>query len=286
MTESLTLGFSPCPNDTFLFYALVRGIVPLSGLQRPPLLADVETLNGLVQNGRLTISKISCHALGHVRRDYALLASGAALGRGCGPLLVARRGVDAADLSNRRIAIPGSLTTASLLLRLWQPGCRNLVVLPFEGIVPAICAGQVDAGLIIHEARFTYPRQDLIELVDLGCWWQEMTGLPLPLGAIVAQRQLGSAKISAIEKAITASVLYARRNPAEAAAYVRQHAQELDTRAIEQHIALYVNDFTLNLGEEGLAAIEELLGRAAQAQLIPPQEGPLLMRSDDFRVGS
>jgi 1,4-dihydroxy-6-naphthoate synthase len=280
MTESLTLGFSPCPNDTFLFYALVHGIVPLPGLQRPPLLADVETLNGLVRNGRLAISKISCHALGHVRRDYALLASGAALGRGCGPLLVARRGVDPAALASGRIAIPGNLTTASLLLRLWQPNCRNFIVLPFECIVPAICAGQVDAGLIIHEARFTYPKQELIELVDLGCWWQELTGLPLPLGAIVAQRQLCSAKVSAIEKAIAASVLYARKNPGEPAAYIRQHAQELNTKAIEQHIALYVNEFTLSLGEEGLAAIEELLGRAAQAQLIPPQEGPLLMRAD------
>jgi 1,4-dihydroxy-6-naphthoate synthase len=280
MTESLTLGFSPCPNDTFLFYALVHGIVPLPGLQRPPLLADVETLNGLVQNGRLAVSKISCHALGHVRRDYALLASGAALGRGCGPLLVARRGLDPAALASGRIAIPGSLTTASLLLRLWQPNCRHLVVLPFECIVPAICTGQVDAGLIIHEARFTYAQQGLIELVDLGCWWQELTGLPLPLGAIVTQRRLGSAKISAIEQAIVASGLHARRNPGEPAAYIRQHAQELDAGAIEQHIALYVNDLTLNLGEEGLAAIEELLGRAAQAKLIPPQEGSLLMRPD------
>ena len=280
MTETLTLGFSPCPNDTFLFYALVHGIVPLPGLQRPPLLADVESLNSLVRNSCLAISKISCHALGHMRRDYALLTSGAALGRGCGPLLVARRDFDPAALASGRIAIPGNLTTASLLLRLWQPNCHNLIVLPFESIVPAICAGQVDAGLIIHEARFTYAQHNLIELVDLGCWWQELTGLPLPLGAIVAQRQLGNAKVSAIEKAITASVLYAQRNPGEPAAYIRQHAQELDIEAIEQHIALYVNDFTLDLGEEGLAAIEELLARAAQAELIPPQEGPLLMRTD------
>ena len=280
MTETLTLGFSPCPNDTFLFYALVHGIVPLPGLQRPPLLADVESLNSLVRNSCLAISKISCHALGHMRRDYALLTSGAALGRGCGPLLVARRGFDPAAPASGRIAIPGNLTTASLLLRLWQPNCHNLIVLPFESIVPAICAGQVDAGLIIHEARFTYAQHNLIELVDLGCWWQELTGLPLPLGAIVAQRQLGNAKVSAIEKAITASVLYAQRNPGAPTAYIRQHAQELDIEAIEQHIALYVNDFTLDLGEEGLAAIEELLARAAQAELTPPQEGPLLMRTD------
>ncbi len=279
MTVPLSLGYSPCPNDTFLFYALAHGIVPLPCLQRPPLLTDVETLNGLVRKGRLAISKISCHALGHVRRDYALLASGAALGRGCGPLLVARRDLDPAALSSGRIAIPGSLTTANLLLRLWQPDCRNLLVLPFERILPAICTGQVDAGLIIHEARFTYAQQGLIELVDLGSWWQALTGLPLPLGAIVAQRQLGHTQVSAIETAIAASVLYAQTNPGEPAAYIHQHAQELAAGAIEQHIALYVNDFTQDLGTEGLAAVEELLGRAAQAGLIPPQEGPLLMES-------
>lgn len=281
MTESLSLGYSPCPNDTFLFYALAHGIVPLPGLQKPPLLTDVETLNGLVRNSRLAISKISCHALGHVRRDYALLRSGAALGRGCGPLLVARQDFDPAALSTSRIAIPGNLTTASLLLRLWQPNCRNPICLPFDRIIPAICAGQVDAGLIIHEERFTFVQHGLSELVDLGIWWQELTGLPLPLGAIVAQRQLGSEKITAIEKSIAASLLYARRNPDEPVAYIQQHAQELTAGAIEEHIALYVNDFTLNLGTEGLAAIEELLGRAAKAELIPPQEGPLLMEEED-----
>lgn len=277
MTESLSLGYSPCPNDCFLFYALAHGIVPLPGLQRPPLLTDVETLNGLVRSSRLAIGKISCHALGHVRRDYALLRSGAALGRGCGPLLVARHDFAPAALATGRIAIPGNLTTASLLLRLWQPHCRNLTVLPFDRIIPAICAGQVDAGLIIHEERFTFAQRGLIELVDLGCWWQELTGLPLPLGAIVARRQLGSETITAIEKAIAASLLYARRNPAEPRAYIQQHAQELAAGASEQHIALYVNDFTLNLGAEGLAAIEELLGRAEKAELIPPQEESLLM---------
>ncbi|APG27992.1 1,4-dihydroxy-6-naphthoate synthase [Syntrophotalea acetylenivorans] len=281
MIGSLSLGYSPCPNDTFLFYALAHGIVSLPGLERPPLLTDVETLNGLVRNVRLSISKISCHALGHVRHDYALLRSGAALGRGCGPLLVAPRDFDPVTLSTSRIAIPGNLTTASLLLRLWQPNCRNLIVLPFDRIIPAICTGQVDAGLIIHEERFTFAQHGLKELVDLGCWWQKLTGLPLPLGAIVAQRQLGSEKITSIEKAIAASLLYAQNNPGEPVAYIQQHAQELTAGAIEQHIALYVNDFTQNMGEEGLAAIEELLGRAAKAELIPPQEGPLLIKERD-----
>lgn len=278
MTDPLNLGYSPCPNDTYLFYALAHGIVPLPGLQRPPLLADVETLNGLVRSDRLSISKISCHALGHVRRDYALLCSGAALGRGCGPLLVARPDFNPAALSTGRIAIPGDLTTASLLLRLWQPNCTNLTILPFDRIIPAIRTGQVEAGLVIHEERFTLAQHGLGELVDLGGWWQELTGLPLPLGAIVAKRQLGREKISSIEKAIAASLRYARSNPEEPVAYIRQHAQELTAGAIAQHIALYVNDFTLNLGEEGLAAIEELLGRAEKAGLIPAQQGPLLMR--------
>ncbi len=281
MNDALSLGYSPCPNDTFLFYGLAHGIVPLPGLQRPPLLTDVESLNGLVRDSRLSISKISCHALGHVRPNYALLRSGAALGRGCGPLLVARRNFDPAALSTSRIAIPGNLTTASLLLRLWQPDCPNLTVLPFARIIPAICSGQVDAGLIIHEERFTFLQHGLKKLVDLGDWWQELTGLPLPLGVIVAQRQLGREKIATIEKAIAASLHYARNNPSEPADYIRHHAQELTSGAIEQHIALYVNDFTKNLGEEGLAAIEELLGRAAKAKLIPPQRGPLLINEGD-----
>ncbi len=276
MNRLLSFGYSPCPNDTFLFFALTRGIIPLAGLQRPPLLADVETLNGLVCQGRLDISKISCHALGLVRRDYALLRSGAALGRGCGPLLVASPGLSPASLAEARIAIPGNLTTASLLLRLWQPQCRRLVVLPFAEILPALCSGQVDAGLIIHEGRFTYAQKGLIKILDLGCWWQELTGLPLPLGAIVARRSLGGERIGLIEAAVAASAAYARDNPLQPLPYVRRHAREQTEQASAQHIALYVNDDTLDMGTEGLAAVEELLGRAAAAGLIPPHKGSLL----------
>ena len=280
MSPSLSLGYSPCPNDTFLFYALACGIVPLPGLQRPPLLADVETLNGLVRNGRLAISKISCHTLGHVRRDYALLRSGAALGRGCGPLLVARQDLSPAAIAGGSIAIPGGMTTAGLLLHLWQPRCDQLVILPFDRIMPAVRDGQVQAGLLIHEGRFTFEQQGLIKIIDFGCWWQELTGLPLPLGAIVAQRNLGGERIAAIEQAIASSAAYARDNPQQPLPYIRRHAQELADRAIERHIALYVNDFTLDLGDEGLAAIDELLQRAAAAGLIPSQEGPLLAEAE------
>lgn len=276
MTAPLTLGYSPCPNDTFLFYALAQGLIDLPGLQLPPLLADVETLNNLARAGRLQISKVSCHALGHLRRDYALLRSGAALGRGCGPLLVARQDLPAAALAGATIAIPGGLTTAGLLLKMWQPQCGQLLVMPFDQIMAAVQDGQVDAGLVIHEGRFTCEQQGLVKIIDFGCWWQELTGLPLPLGAIVARRDLGSERIALIEKAIAASAVFARNNPQQPLPYIRQHAQEKTDQAIQRHIALYVNDFSFDLGDEGLAAIDELLGRAAAAGLIPPQEGPLL----------
>jgi len=280
MTGALTLGYSPCPNDTFLFYALAQGLIELPGLQLPPLLADVETLNNLARAGRLEISKVSCHALGQLRRDYALLRSGAALGCGCGPLLVARPDLSTAALADATIAIPGGLTTAGLLLRLWQPQCGQLLIMPFDRIMTAVGNGQVDAGMLIHEGRFTCEQQGLVKLIDFGCWWQELTGLPLPLGAIVARRELGSERIALIEKAIAASAAFASNHPQQPLPYIRQHAQEKTDEAIQRHIALYVNDFSFDLGDEGLAAIDELLGRAAAAGLIPPQEGPLLAETD------
>ncbi|MEZ4485046.1 MAG: 1,4-dihydroxy-6-naphthoate synthase [Syntrophotaleaceae bacterium] len=266
------MGYSPCPNDTFLFYALAQGLIDLPGLQLPPLLADVETLNNLARNGRLAISKVSCHALGHLRRDYALLRSGAALGRGCGPPLVARHDLSQAALADATIAIPGGLTTAGLLLRMWLPQCGRLLAMPFDRIMAAVRGGQADAGLLIHEGRFTCEQQGLVKIIDFGCWWQELTGLPLPLGAIVAKRGLGGPRITCIENAVAASVAFARDNPHRPLPYIRRHAQEKTDEAIQRHIALYVNDFTFDLGDEGLAAIDELLGRASAAGLIPQQK--------------
>lgn len=274
-TLSLRLGYSPCPNDTFIFYALMHGRIPLPGISISEELADVETLNRRALAGELDLTKISYHALGHLRSDYALLRSGGALGRGCGPLVVARQATSLERLRGSLIAIPGELTTANLLLQLHGAGYERLQVLPFDQIIAAVARGSVDAGLIIHESRFTFAQYGLVEVEDLGAWWEELTGLPIPLGGILARRSLGREVIHAVENSINASVRYAFAHPDEARAYIRAHAQELDDTVIDQHIALYVNHFSLDLGEEGLAAVHELLDRAAAAGIIPPSSLPL-----------
>jgi 1,4-dihydroxy-6-naphthoate synthase len=274
-SRTLRLGYSPCPNDTFIFYALMHGRIPLSNFSISEELADVETLNRRALAGELDLTKISYHAFGHLRDEYALLRSGGALGRGCGPLVVARQAANLEDLRGKRIAIPGELTTANLLLQLHGSGYEQLQVLPFDQIVAAVASGSVDAGLIIHESRFTFAEHGLVAVEDLGAWWEELTGLPIPLGGILARRSLGRAVIEEVESAIRSSVRYAFDHPAEARAYIRAHAQELDDTVINQHIALYVNHFSLDLGEEGLAAVHELLHRATAAGIIPPSSLPL-----------
>ncbi|MEW6593772.1 MAG: 1,4-dihydroxy-6-naphthoate synthase [Thermodesulfobacteriota bacterium] len=265
-----SLGFSPCPNDTFIFHALVHGLL---GGDTPrfaaPELADVETLNEWAFAGRLDVTKLSYHAYGHVADRYVLLSAGSALGRGCGPLLVARNVLDQAALPERTIAIPGRHTTAALLLKLFAPACGNLVTMRFDQIMPAIASGAVDAGVIIHESRFTYPQHGLRLIQDLGQWWEETTGLPIPLGGIAARRSLGDAAIRAIDRAVRASVRMAFDAPQAAMPYVRQHAQELDDTVIASHIGLYVNASSENLGAEGLAAVGEFLRRGAAAGVLP-----------------
>lgn len=273
--RSLRLGYSPCPNDTFIFYALIHGLIPLNGITIHEELADVETLNRLALAGTLDLTKISYHAFGHLRSDYALLRSGGALGRGCGPLIVARQATSMERLRGGLIAIPGELTTANLLLQLHGAGYERCLILPFDQIMATVASGQVDAGLIIHESRFTFAEHGLVEVEDLGAWWEELTGLPIPLGGILARRDLGRATIESVENAIRASVRYALDHPQETRAYIRTHAQELDDAVIEQHIQLYVNHFSLDLGEEGLAAVQELLHRAASAGIIPASSLPL-----------
>lgn len=273
--RALRLGYSPCPNDTFIFYALMHGRIPLSGFSISEELADVETLNRRALAGELDLTKVSYHAFGHLRDEYALLRSGGALGSGCGPLVVARQAMRLEDLRGKLIAIPGELTTANLLLQLHGSGYERLQILPFDRIVAAVASGSVDAGLIIHESRFTFAEHGLVQVEDLGAWWEELTGLPIPLGGILARRRLGREVIAEVERAINASVRYAFVHPEEARAYIRTHAQELDDAVIDQHIALYVNHFSLDLGEEGLAAVHELLHRAAAAGIIPPSTLPL-----------
>jgi 1,4-dihydroxy-6-naphthoate synthase len=266
---SLSLGFSPCPNDTFMFYPLVHGLVDTAGLTFRERLEDVETLNKLALAGELDVTKVSYHALGHIRDRYALLRSGSALGRGCGPLLVARDNRDPADLRGRRIAVPGQYTTALLLLRLLDPRLENFIAMPFNEIMDAVLTGRADAGLIIHESRFTYQDAGLHRLVDLGEWWEGETGLPIPLGGIVARRSLGAETIAVIERALRTGVAYARSHPTEAAGYIREHSQELSDEVCAAHIGLYVNDFSAELGEEGERAIDCLLKRAENSGIIP-----------------
>jgi 1,4-dihydroxy-6-naphthoate synthase len=275
MRQTLSLGFSPCPNDTFMFYPLVHGLVDTEGISYRERLEDVETLNRLALAGELDVSKVSYHALGHIRNDYALLRAGSALGRGCGPLLVAAEKIDPADLRGRTIAVPGRYTTAKLLLRLFDPALDTFIIMPFNEIMDAVLSGSVDAGLIIHESRFTYQGFGLHKLLDLGEWWEGETGLPIPLGGIVARRSLGAETIAAVERALKAGVGYARSHPDEAARYIGEHAQEMSPEVCAAHIGLYVNDFSADLGDEGIRAITCLLQRAEEAGLIPASRTPL-----------
>ena len=266
------MGFSPCPNDTFIFDALVHGRVDTESLTLNPRLEDVETLNRLAAAGKLQVSKVSYGALPGLLDDYVLLRSGGALGRGCGPLVVAR---EPQDLRGARIAIPGKRTTANLLLRLWNPEIPAGIPMVYSDIMPAVARGEVDAGLIIHESRFTYPQHGLTRLVDLGEWWEGETGLPIPLGGIVAQRALGPETIAQVEGAIRRSVQYAFRHPDASRAYVSAHAQEMDESVMCAHIDLYVNQFSLELGDEGAHAVIALLHHARRAGIEGALDAPL-----------
>jgi 1,4-dihydroxy-6-naphthoate synthase len=268
VVRPLTLGYSPCPNDTFIFDALVHGRVEVNGLRFEERLEDVETLNRLAAGAELDVTKISYGAIPRLLRDYVLLRSGGALGRGCGPLVVARPGMGAEELAGARIAIPGRGTTANLLLRLFAPGAAPGVERVYSDIMPAVARGEFDAGLIIHESRFTYPRHGLVRVADLGEWWEETTGLPIPLGGILARRSLGGEAIREIEDGIRRSVEYAFAHPEASRPYVRAHAQEMDDEVTQQHIDLYVNRFSVDVEEEGARAIEALFARAREAGVI------------------
>lgn len=275
--RQLTLGYSPCPNDTFIFYALTHGRITCSDCRFRERLEDVETLNRLALAGELDLTKISYHALGHLRAEYCLLHSGGALGRGCGPLVISTRPADMQQLRGKRIAVPGQLTTANLLLQLYGEGYENLLILPFHQIMAAVTSGQADAGVIIHESRFTYQQQGLQQVLDLGRWWEEDSGCPIPLGGILARRSLGTELIRQLDKALRASVQYAFAHPDEPQTYIEQHAQELETAVIRSHIKLYVNEFSVDLGDEGIDAVETLFTRAEQRGIIPPCDLPLFV---------
>ncbi|GAB3817389.1 1,4-dihydroxy-6-naphthoate synthase [Micromonospora zhanjiangensis] len=263
---ALSLAISPCPNDTFVFHALVHGLVP----DAPPVevrYADVDVTNTAAERGAYDLVKVSYAALPWLLADYHLLPCGGALGRGCGPLVLTTG--DRTDLTGATVAVPGDRTTAYLLFRLWsadRPPAR-IEVVPFHEIMPGVAAGRYDAGLVIHEARFTYPRHGLTALVDLGQWWEDDTGLPIPLGAILARK--GTVDPVAAAGWVRESVRRAWADPAATRDYVLAHAQEMEPDVVDRHIALYVNEFTEELGEAGHAAVDALLRRAAAAGLVP-----------------
>lgn len=276
MSTTLTIGYSPCPNDTFIFYALVHGKVRVPDIVFRERLEDVETLNLMALNGALDITKISFHALGHVRQQYALLRSGSALGRGCGPLIVAKRGRNIADLKRGAIAIPGKLTTATLLLRLFDSSIENVIVMTFDRIMEAVSREEVTAGIIIHESRFTYPLYNLEKMLDLGEWWEQFSSLPVPLGGILGKRSIGSNILLRVESGIRESLLYARTHPQEVLEYCERYSQEMNHSVMTNHIELYVNDFSIDLGYEGLAAVRRLFHEAEIRGIFPHCHEPLL----------
>ncbi|WP_305787675.1 1,4-dihydroxy-6-naphthoate synthase [Symbioplanes lichenis] len=265
---ALSLAVSPCPNDTFVFHALVHGLIPAA---EPVDLtfADVDVTNTAAERGEFDLVKVSYAALPWLLDDYELLPCGGALGRGCGPLVVTREGHDG-DLTGSTVAVPGDRTTAYLLFRLWSAdnAPAKIEVVPFDQIMPGVAEGRFDAGLVIHEARFTYQRYGLTSLVDLGEWWERDTGLPIPLGAILARK--GAVDPAEAAEWIRTSVSMAWADPDASHEFVLANAQEMEPDVVQQHIKLYVNEFTLELGDEGLAAADALLSRAAAAGLTPP----------------
>jgi len=271
MKPALKLGISPCPNDTFIFEAWISGRLGPDAPAVAARLEDIDTLNRLALQGALDVAKVSFYAYGLLRGRYQVLQAGGALGRGCGPLLVSRsRNLSRHDLAagRLRVAVPGDLTTGHLLLRLYAPGLKTVYSLPFDRIMPAVSRGEFDAGVIIHEGRFTYQACGLHLLADLGQWWESETGHPVPLGAIVASSSLAPDVIERVERTIRASLLHARTRPDDARGYIRSHAQEMDEQVIARHIELYVNSFTEDYGDEGRAAIECLMERARTAGLL------------------
>ncbi|MEV6500974.1 1,4-dihydroxy-6-naphthoate synthase [Streptomyces prunicolor] len=269
--QPLRIAYSPCPNDTFVFDAWAHGRVPGA----PALdvtFADIDITNGMAERGELDVLKVSYAVLPYVLDEYALLPCGGALGRGCGPLVLTR-GADV-DLTGRTVAVPSERSTAYMLFRLWAAdtipgGVGEIVVMPFHEIMPAVRDGKVDAGLVIHEARFTYQNYGLHKLADMGEHWEATTGLPIPLGAIIAKRSLGADVLNLLAESVRVSVRAAWDDPEASRPYVMAHAQEMDPSVADQHIGLYVNEFTAGLGDDGYAAIRGLLTRAAAEGLVP-----------------
>jgi 1,4-dihydroxy-6-naphthoate synthase len=261
----LSLGFSPCPNDTFIFDALLHGKVDTEGLSFHPVIEDVEALNEMAFRHELHITKLSYHAFAHLLPHYALLNAGSALGEKVGPLLIAKKPLTPDEIDTAHIAIPGQFTTANFLLSLAFPKAQQRTAMLFSDIENAVLQGSVDAGLIIHENRFTYEDKGLVKLMDLGDYWEEASGLPIPLGGIVVRRVLAR------------SVAYALDHPDAPKDFVRQYAQEMEEAVMYKHINLYVNHYTRDLGERGRAAVQHLFEVAMKKGVMPVSDTPVFV---------
>jgi 1,4-dihydroxy-6-naphthoate synthase len=276
---TLSLGFSPCPNDCFMFDAIVHRRIDMEGLEFSVHLADVEALNRAAFAGEADVTKLSYHAFAYCASNYALLDAGSALGRSCGPLLVSKRAIATEEVAagRLRIAIPGKYTTANFLLGLAFPNALDRTELVFSAIEPAVLNGEFDAGLIIHENRFTYEAKGLKKIVDLGEFWESETGAPIPLGGIVVKRSLPDDVKQRVNRVLRRSVEYAFAHRDASLPYVREHAQEMSEEVMYRHIDLYVNEYSVDLGAEGRRAVELLFARAGATGIIPPLKGELFL---------
>ncbi len=264
----LTLGFSTCPNDTFIFDAMLHGKIDTEGVTFEPFMADVEELNRKAFKHNIHITKLSFHAFAYVADQYALLRSGSALGRNNGPLLISREILPVAKLEKGIVAIPGRYTTANLLFSIFYPGAQQKKELLFSEIEGALLRNEADAGVIIHENRFTFEQKGLLKIADLGELWESETGMPIPLGGIVVDRCLPPEIQLRIERILRRSVEYAQAHVDSSVSFVKKYAKELDMEVIRKHISLFVNDFTVDLGEEGINAVVRLFRQAYEKGVI------------------
>ena len=265
---NLSLGFSPCPNDCFIFDALVHKKIDTQGIDFSVVMEDVEALNNKAFKQELDITKLSYHAFIYLTEYYALLNSGSALGFNCGPLLVQSSKHKVQDINSAHIAIPGKYTTANFLLSLAYPNAKHKTELLFSDIENAVITNKVDAGLLIHENRFTYQEKGLEKIVDLGEFWESLINAPIPLGGIVVKRTVNVKMQKTIDALVKQSVVYAFTNPESCMSYVKQHAQEMNEDVMKKHIALYVNQFSVDLGDVGKNAVNILFKKAFETQLI------------------
>jgi len=273
----LSLGFSSCPNDTFIFDAMIHGKIDTEGLEFDLFIGDVEELNRKAFHQELDITKISYNAYTRLTNNYILMDSGSALGENCGPLIIANKHFDIDELKHKKIAIPGVNTTANLLLSVAFPEVKDKVEMIFSDIEKAVIDGSVDAGLIIHESRFTYEEKGLIKIIDLGEYWENLTNTPTPLGGIIAQRSLGDEVLQKINRVLKRSVQFAFDHPKSGLDFIKKHAQEMSEEVMYKHIGLYVNDYTLDLGTSGRKSVETLFNKAKQLGLISAIEKDLFL---------